>query len=411
LADLLNPASLAKTFESRIADGRTVSRLTAGVSAGIIDALWKIDENQRGLSFVARALGPKTFRDGFALQQEAVDLALRFFGHPLSSSRRAIIPKISETSLASFRLLEDTVIEHDARSIPGMRLVRSDVTGFAEFEGAGDRLRVYTANKRPLEALFGVDLLYLNLNIGNMVLVQYKMLERTQGNSGADWIYRPDNQLDDEINRMDRFRQPAQGAITGYRLNPEAFYMRFVKREASTSTPAITMPIDHFKAIRANMPGGPRGGLRISYEALNGHYMREAGLVDLVKAGYIGCHCETTAAFEALIREILQDGNATVAAIQGGGVKYGSLAGPPSDRGQGPRGLRPGDSHPARTISPAERMAEIAHRRARRTGYARVLEYREDGVNSDGPYRFNWPASSSRPFAPNTMPRGRGSHR
>jgi hypothetical protein len=92
--------------------------------------------------------------------------------------------------------------------------------------------------------------------------------------------------------------------------------MRFVKREASTNTSAITMPIDHFKAVRASAPKGPRGGLRISYEALKGQYMREAGLVDLVKAGYIGCHCETTTAFETLIQTILQNGNATVAAIQ-----------------------------------------------------------------------------------------------
>jgi hypothetical protein len=56
--------------------------------------------------------------------------------------------------------------------------------------------------------------------------------------------------------------------------------------------------------------------LRISYEALGGQYMREAGLVDLVKAGYIGCHCATTAAFEVLIKEVLASGSAAVAAIQ-----------------------------------------------------------------------------------------------
>jgi hypothetical protein len=73
--------------------------------------------------------------------------------------------------------------------------------------------------------------------------------------------------------------------------------MRFVKREGKIDGPAITMPIDHFKKVRSNPSVGPGGGLRISYEALQGQYMREAGLVDLVKAGYIGCHCETTTAF------------------------------------------------------------------------------------------------------------------
>ena len=226
---------------------------------------------------------------------------------------QAVIPDTFGTSLGSIRLLEDNVVEHDARSIPGMRLFRSDVTGYAEFEGGGDRLRVYTANKRPLEALFGVDLVYLNLKIRNLVLVQYKMLERAKDD---DWVYSPDDQLDKEIERMELFRQTGSPLANGYRLNPEAFYMRFVKREGKIDSPAITMPIDHFKKIRANPSVGPRGGLRISYEALQGQYMREAGLVDLVKAGYIGCHCETAAAFEALINEVLQGGNAAVAAIQ-----------------------------------------------------------------------------------------------
>jgi hypothetical protein len=257
-------------------------------------------------------LGPKTFRDGFALQQDAVELALKFFGHAATNPTQAVIPDSFGTSLGSIRLLEDNIVEHDARNIPGMRLITSDVTGYAEFEGGGDRLRVYTANKRPLEALFGVDLLYLNLKIRNLVLVQYKMLERRND----DWIYRPDDQLDKEIERMDLFRQISPALPAAYRLNPEAFYMRFVKREGKIDSPAITMPIDHFKKIRANPSIGPSGGLRISYEALQGQYMREAGLVDLVKAGYIGCHCDTTSAFETLISTVLDGGGAAVAAIQ-----------------------------------------------------------------------------------------------
>jgi len=92
--------------------------------------------------------------------------------------------------------------------------------------------------------------------------------------------------------------------------------MRFVKREGTIDSSAIAMPIDHFKKIRANPSVGPRGGLRISYEALQGQYMRKAGLVDLVKAGYIGCHCDTTDAFEALISTVVEGGSVAVAAIQ-----------------------------------------------------------------------------------------------
>jgi len=312
LADLLEPDSIRRAFILLTSKHATVIRLTPIVSAGLVTALWNREENRSALKYLARQLGGKIFRDGFALQQDAVELALKFFGHAMPNPTQAVIPDTFATSLGTIRLLEDNIVEHDARSIPGMRLVKSDVTGYAEFEGGGDRLRVYTANKRPLEALFGIDLVYLNLKLRNLVLVQYKMLERSKD----DWIFRPDDQLDKEIQRMDLFRQADSMLVAGYRLNPQAFYMRFVKREGKIDSPAITMPIDHFKKVRSNPSVGPGGGLRISYEALQGQYMREAGLVDLVKAGYIGCHCETTTAFETLINEVLQQGSAAVAAIQ-----------------------------------------------------------------------------------------------
>ena len=51
------------------------------------------------------------------------------------------------------------------------------------------------------------------------------------------------------------------------------------------------------------------------------------------------------------------------------------------DRRRHPEGsLRPGDLYPARAIHPAERLAQIADRRARRPGDAGVLEYRQVGV-------------------------------
>jgi hypothetical protein len=57
---------------------------------------------------------------------------------------------------------EDSVIEHDARHLPGFDLVGSDITGRAVFTKDRERLEIFTANRRPLEHVFGVDLIYLN---------------------------------------------------------------------------------------------------------------------------------------------------------------------------------------------------------------------------------------------------------
>ena len=52
--------------------------------------------------------------------------------------------------------------------------------------------------------------------------------------------------------------------------------------------------------------------------------------------------------------------------------------------------LRPGDLHPARAISGAERLAEIALRRARRSGDAGLLEHRQVGVRAKAPRTQQW---------------------
>ena len=46
--------------------------------------------------------------------------------------------------------------------------------------------------------------------------------------------------------------------------------------------------------------------------------------------------------------------------------------------------LRPGDLHPARPVPDTQRVAQIAHRRARRSGHPDLLEYRQIGVGAGG---------------------------
>ena len=285
--------------------------LTASTSTAAVDVLAGEVANHQALETLSELLAPTYYSNAASLQSDAIETALKVFGFdPKRSKTKIFIPNGSDSRLASRRLLEDAVIEHDARSVPRMDLVGSSVTGFAEFEGGGDRLRVYTANKKPLEQLFGVDLIYLNLKLGNMVLLQYKMLEKDK----EDWIYRPDKQLDKEVMRIETFRNASSGR-PDYRLNPEAFYFKFVKRDASTGSASCIMPVDHFNLIRGKNIG-PGGGVRISYDELNGQYLRESCFIDLVKCGYIGAHSDVSKAFEKLIKEILDGGNAIVAAIQ-----------------------------------------------------------------------------------------------
>ena len=152
------------------------------------------------------------------MQQDAVRLALKAFG-VTDAIATTVELRGEDTALEMVRLREDTVIEHDARSIPGWELDHTYMTGRATFVRNEEKLEVFTTNKQPLEELFGVDLIYLNHVRQALVMVQYKMLEpqsrRTRIVRGPlfeckeqddpVWIVPIDRQFKEELAGMDRF--------------------------------------------------------------------------------------------------------------------------------------------------------------------------------------------------------------
>ena len=92
--------------------------------------------------------------------------------------------------------------------------------------------------------------------------------------------------------------------------------MKFVRRDASLGKSPATIPIDHLEALR-NDPActGPRGAFRISFNALDGRYLRQTTFFDLIRSGYIGAYARTTESLEILIEEILKGNRAVVAAV------------------------------------------------------------------------------------------------
>jgi len=149
-------------------------------------------------------------------------------------------------------------------------------------------------------------------------MLQYKMLE-AGGKSAdlTDWVYRPDSQLVVEIKRMKAFAAAHAPAPKEFRLSPQVFYLKFVKRDAALSSRGIIMPLDHFEKVRVDKSfKGPKGGLRLSYNTLNGSYLRQTPFLDLVRCGYVGSFAKTSAEFRVLIKAILNGNKAVVVAVQ-----------------------------------------------------------------------------------------------
>ena len=304
-----------RRLRERLAPGDSVVRLPSGLSAHLVEKLIEVDENRVAMRLASMGLSvPTHFSGPASTQWDAVGTALRAFGLPPSDPAVSIeLARGKATELARVNVIEDGVIEHDARLVPGYDLIGSDVTGRAVFERRGERLVIYTANRRDLERVLGVDLVYLNETRQNIVMVQYKMLEAM----GKDWVYRPDGQLEAEIERMRRFDSKQRKEPHDYRLNPQIFYLKFAKRARTLRNATITIPLDHYQELLSDPAcRGPKGGLRISFDSLGGRYLHQGPLLDLIRSGYIGAHGATTKHLSTLVEAVVNNGRGAVAAVQ-----------------------------------------------------------------------------------------------
>ena len=236
----------------------------------------------------------KTFHNNVSfMQDDAIHFAISIA--KLDSSFRLESVEIKEnTETELIRLSEDNVIIFDTNNdIQGLSR-EIDITGRAKYRNEFEELIIYTANKNPLEHLLGVDLIYINNIQKNMVMVQYKMLEK----EGDSWIFRDNNnQLRDEIERMNSVNEILNdNSQNEYRLNPSPFFLRFIKRQSSGNNPvSFCISLDHYQQImNQHVTLGPRGGRRIGYDEMQKHYIGKSELEGLIRSGYVGTYSQDT---------------------------------------------------------------------------------------------------------------------
>jgi len=317
----VDDSRMRRLLSERMPDEDGVSSLSPKLSACLIKVLAEDAENRSALETVLSLL-PKLRRVSNAgwAQEDAIQSAIEAFGVRGNAVPDQVVLKRGASSglgLIGAYLYEDNVVHSDASQIPGFDVIANDVTGRAEFHKRDERLVIYTANKLPLEKMLGVDLIYINETMGNIVMVQYKMLEESKKKDGKhDWLFRPDKQLYKEIGRM---QLPAfEGSINDYRLNRNPFFFKFVKRKVvDDSHQSFLVSLDHLNQVLSSYEAkGVKGGVRISYEALGGAYLREADILGLIRSGYVGTHRAETAALEVIVHEAAKGNKAIVLAWQ-----------------------------------------------------------------------------------------------
>jgi hypothetical protein len=317
----LTDTRMKRMFSERIPSEGNFANLSPKLSGQLIETLAADSENQAALDTALSQL-PKLRQAPNAnwAQEDAIQSAMDAFGIRGNVVPVEVVLKrgaSSGLSLIGAYLYEDNVVHSDASHLPGFVVIASDVTGRAVFQKGDERLVIYTANKLPLEKMLGVDLIYINETRGNVVMIQYKMLkEGKQQGGNRDWMFSPDPQLHKEIARM---KIPdIQATPTDYRLSRNPFFFKFVKRKiVDDSHQSFLVSLDHFNQILAAPAAkGPKGGVRMSYDALDGTYLREADMIGLIRSGYVGTHSAETAALKVIIDAVAKGNKAMVLAWQ-----------------------------------------------------------------------------------------------
>lgn len=315
----LTDSRMKRIFSERIPPKGQFANLSPKLSGYLVEKLAADSENQAAFDTALSQL-PKLRQAPNAnwAQEDAIQTAMDAFGIRGNTIPKEVVLKQGATSglsLIGAYIYEDNVVHADASHLPGFDAIAPDVTGRAVFHKGDERLVVYTANKLPLETILGVDLVYINETRGNVVMVQYKILEEDKKAKG-DWYFRPDKKLWKEIARM---KIPAiHTATSDYRLSRNPFFFKFVKRKiVDDSHQSFLVSLDHLNHILSSPAArGPRGGVRMSYDALDGTYLREADMIGLIRSGYVGTHSAETTALATILDAVAKGNKALVLAWQ-----------------------------------------------------------------------------------------------
>jgi hypothetical protein len=318
---LISDSRMKRLLGERLPDEGGITNLSPKLSAHLVEILATNSENQSALDTVLSLL-PRLRRvtNTNWAQEDAIQSAMAAFGIQGNAIPDQVVLKRGASSglgLIGAYLYEDNVVHSDASRLPGFDIISADVTGRAVFQKRDEQLVIYTANKLPLEQMLGVDLIYINETRGNIVMIQYKMLEEDkQDNDNSDWLFRPDQQLRDEIARM-RLTD-FEGFLSDYRLSRNPFFFKFVKRKiVDDAHQSFLVSLDHLNQLLAAPEArGTKGGVRLSYKALDGTYLREADMLGLIRSGYIGTHKAETEALATIIQEAAKGNKAVVLAWQ-----------------------------------------------------------------------------------------------
>jgi hypothetical protein len=246
-------------------------------------------------------------------QREANATALSF----LTPRWRSLIPVGGLTPPAltgvfdgvTERRSEDDFITDDSAVFPGWERGQRPQEGWWSFQHRNRVLWIKNINVSTAESISGGDLLYVHDCPRAIVLVQYKLLERT---ARDEVIFRPDDRFRSQVSRLLdlRGRASPDANHNNYRLSEDFVFMKFVDPQSNEGlrddelTPGRYFPIRFLDRWLASSPSGPKGGIRFDFD--DQRSISPPTFAALVRGVWIGSRGEV----ERILAEIERDPNA-----------------------------------------------------------------------------------------------------
>ena len=213
---------------------------------------------------------------------------------------------------------EDSFIDFDFRNIPDFDIEKDHVTHrtFIKKGNSNLKLRVFMANRYPLETQTGADLIYYNETYKNFVFVQYKMIEH----DGFRW--RGGDKFSEQIRDMEKLISDlsvidSSNDSHNYRFTRNPYFLKFIPRrrfdpDDSSVAGGFYFPLEYWnKACADELFIGPRGGNIINSDD-NHRYIDNHCFRSLVSNAWVGTSVEQSQALNKLIRKIMNDGRTVI---------------------------------------------------------------------------------------------------
>ncbi len=263
--------------------------------------------------------------ENIAQEKDATRVALEIFGLDKDEIRSGL--RVDEVKVAPFLknikqavLLEDQILSHQSRILPGFERINDYVQGWVEFEKENERVTIFNANRTSVERVLGVDLVYYNHRFDSYVMVQYKRLPKaTRG-----WHFNAaEPQFQKDLTRMKRFasysggRQVTRGPLD-YRLGGEYFFFKFCKQvlfePLSTGfVDAFYLPLGFVDCVLQSTKGEERI-TRLDAENCN-RSLSNTEFIYLMRHGWLGTFASPTQTITDIIEASIEGNRSVIAAI------------------------------------------------------------------------------------------------